>query len=409
MPAPCPARLALALVAAWRLGAADPRVILSEPILVAESPAGEQRWGYYQFPTLDRLPDGRIALTFHVHPDSVKSYGLAPDVPNRALSSDEGKSWTLTTAAPMIPAVLLPNGDRLRIVTPRPFAPSELKLPKPAGQRTGTYGKQVYTFYRVRELPAPLRDIYLERLPKSASAWRPERAKMTDRDALRYTAEGLFPIVWWGDLRVAPDRSLLAGIYPGYRDGDPSLKGGVFFYRSTDSGRSWRIQGRIPYQPDPAADPHAANRDGFTEPTFEILRDGSLLAVLRTTDGLGVGPMYLARSRDQGKSWSLPRAFTATGVLPRLLRLANGVLVLSSGRPGVDLRFNFDGTGETWSPPHALVPLSSDRIQADSCGYTSLLPLTPDSFLIAYSWFRRPGPGGQLHKAILVRHVRLVP
>lgn len=402
-------RLLSALAFQAALLAADPRVVISEPVLVAASPAEERRWGYYQFPTLDRLPDGRIALTFHVHPDSVKSYGLAADRPNRGLSDDEGRSWRLTSSDEPAAGLLLPNGDRLRVVTPRPYPLSGLTLPKPAGERTGTYGKQVYTLYRVRDLPAPLRAIHLARLPKGSTSWREERARMIDPKALRYSLDGLFPIVWWGDMRIAQDKSLIAGIYPGLLDGDPSHKGGVFFYRSTDAGRSWRAQGRILYQPDLNADPQGQARDGFTEPAFELLRDGSLLAILRTTDGLGVGPMYSSRSRNLGKTWSPPRAFAPTGVLPRLLLLDNGVLVLSSGRPGVDLRFSFDGKGETWSEPSRLVPLSSEGIQVDSCGYTSLLPLDRDTFLIAYSWFRRPGQDGKTHKAILVRHVRVTP
>jgi hypothetical protein len=89
-------RLPIAILFAAGLMAADHRVVVSEPILVAESPAEERRWGYYQFPNLDHLLDGRIAVTFHVHPDSVKSYGLAPDTPNRGVSADRGKTWQLT-------------------------------------------------------------------------------------------------------------------------------------------------------------------------------------------------------------------------------------------------------------------------------------------------------------------------
>jgi hypothetical protein len=129
------------------------------------------------------------------------------------------------------------------------------------------------------------------------------------------------------------------------------------------------------------------------------------LVVLRTTDGLGSGPLYASRSSDQGKTWSKSTVVNDYGVMPRLLRLDNGVLVLSYGRPGAAMRFSFDGTGSTWSEPVELVPVHSDDIQGDSCGYTSLLPLSADSFLIAYSWFKRPGNDGQPRKTLLVRHV----
>ncbi len=172
-------------------------------------------------------------------------------------------------------------------------------------------------------------------------------------------------------------------------------------------GKTWRLEGRIPYQPDLSADPKGDDRSGFTEPALEILKDGSLLSVLRTDDGLGRGPMYFSRSRDRGKTWTKPVAFTRNGVMPRLLLLGNGVLALAAGRPGLDLRFSFDGRGERWSDPHPLVPLSTDKGQADSCGYADLLPLDRNSFLVIYSWFKRPGRDGEPHKSILVRKVTI--
>ena len=65
-------------------------VTVSDPILVAEGPAGERRWGRYQFPTLDRLLDGRIALSFHINEDSARAYGNTPAQPNRGVSNDGG-------------------------------------------------------------------------------------------------------------------------------------------------------------------------------------------------------------------------------------------------------------------------------------------------------------------------------
>lgn len=384
------------------------RVDISEPILVAEAPADENRWGRYQFPTLDRMLDGRIALTFHVNEDSATAYGKTSEHPNRGLSSDDGATWTLERATEPSAGLLLPNGDRIRAgtaeVTPPSIPVSDLSLPRPVGTVIGTYGQLPYTYYRHHELPAALQGVPLARFARGASAWAAERAQLNDPGFQRYTIQGVFPVVWWGDLNLAADRSILAVVYPRSQAGD------VACHRSTDLGRSWHLQGNIAYTPDPRADPHARGRShGFTEPGSCLLADGSVLVMLRTTDGLGVGPLYASRSTDAGRTWSAPAVVNASGVMPRLLRLGNGALVLSYGRPGVDLRFSFDGTGATWSEPLRLVPLSSTDIQADTCGYTSLLPLTPNSFLIAYSWFKRPGSDGLPHKAVLVRRVTLVP
>lgn len=98
-------------------------VTVSDPILVAEGPSGERRWGRYQFPTLDRLLDGRIALSFHINEDSARAYGNTPAQPSRGVSNDGGKTWTLEHATTRTAGLLLPNGDRIIAgrsdVTPR--------------------------------------------------------------------------------------------------------------------------------------------------------------------------------------------------------------------------------------------------------------------------------------------------
>lgn len=381
-------------------------VRVSEPILVAEGPVGESRWGRYQFPSLDRLIDGRIALSFHVNEDSARAYGRRPSQPDRGVSADEGKSWALEHATERPAGLLLPDGDRIIAgradVTPAAISVRELRLPEPTGTIIGTYGRLPYTFYRHDDLPAALRGVPLARLPAGSATWITERAQLMDPGFQRYSIQDVFPVVWWGDLNLANDGSILAVVYPRSIDGD------VACHRSTDSGRSWRLQGRIAYQPDPQADPQArARTQGFTEPGSVLLADGSILVMLRTTDGLGVGPLYSSRSTDLGKTWSTPVVVNPSGVMPRLLRLGNGVLVLSYGRPGAEVRFSLDGRGGNWTDPLPLVPLTSSDVQADSCGYTSLLPLSADSFLIAYSWFKRPGSDGIPRKALLVRHVTL--
>lgn len=380
------------------------KVDISDPILVAEAPAGETRWGRYQFPTLDRMLDGRIALTFHVNDDSATAYGKPSEHPNRGLSSDGGATWTLERATEPTAGLLLPNGDRIRAgtaeVTPPSIPVHMLSLPQPVGTVIGTYGQLPYTYYRHDELPAALQGVPLSRLARGASAWAAERARLDDPGYQRCTIQEVFPLVWWGDLHLAADGSILAIVYP------RSMHGDVACHRSTDSGRSWHLQGHIPYAPDLHADPLARRRShGFTEPGSALLTDGSLLVMLRTTDGLGIGPLYASRSTDAGKTWSAPAVVNASGVMPRLLQLGNGVLVLSYGRPGAEFRFNVDGAGSTWSSPHRLVPVADSDVQADSCGYTSLLGLGDDSFLVAYSWFKRPGPDGQPRKAVLVRRV----
>jgi hypothetical protein len=117
--------------------------------------------------------------------------------------------------------------------------------------------------------------------------------------------------------------------------------------------------------------------------------------------------MYSSRSTDLGKTWSKPAVIAQNGVLPKLLQLENGVLVLTSGRPGVQVRFSTDGKGEKWSDPFDIIPISSTYHSDDTCGYTSLLATGPNTFMVAYSHFKHPTEDGQKRKAILVREVRV--
>ncbi|HCS21748.1 MAG TPA: hypothetical protein DIW47_14520 [Bacteroidetes bacterium] len=213
-------------------------------------------------------------------------------------------------------------------------------------------------------------------------------------------------------MHVAADGSIIAGIYPGFylnEKGkvDPS---GVFFYRSTDEGHTWKIQGRIPYDPDLKADPNGNKRLalGFTEPGFEILSDGTFICVLRTTDGLGDSPMYISRSTDMGVTWTRSEPFIRAGVLPRLLQLNNGVIVLASGRPGVQLRFCIDGKGEKWTDPFEMLPFKNEKDEV-SCGYTEMLATGPDRFMLIYSDFKYQNPAGEIRKAIKVREIIVTP
>lgn len=113
--------------------------------------------------------------------------------------------------------------------------------------------------------------------------------------------------------------------------------------------------------------------------------------------------------KDGGKTWSVPKKFTPNGILPILSCLNNGVVALSSGRPGVQLRFNIDGDGEVWTEPIEMVSYMNGTkydIYA-SCGYTSILPIDDNSFYLVYSDFKTTNKEGD-RKAIILRKVEII-
>ena len=78
---------------------------------------------------------------------------------------------------------------------------------------------------------------------------------------------------------------------------------------------------------------------------MEMLPDGQLVMAARTGSP---NPLFMARSSDRGLTWRPYRQPIAWSVYPRLLRLANGVVLLASGRPGVGLWVSADGHGDEW-------------------------------------------------------------
>jgi len=391
-----------AVIAYKRAGKEVLKVKLGEPAVLGVA-TKEEKWGFFQFPDIYRSLDNEVVGSWNMSDDAISSYGKG----NRgfSISKDGGKSWCSALQEPVTGGgLILPDGERIKIYTPQALKVEDLQLPKPVGKHNSTY------FFKMDELPEKLQGVYINRLNKGETKWTTEHAVLYDSLAVRYSKDGLFPVVWWGDMRIMDDGSIIAGVYPGTSLGeggklDPS---GVFFYRSMDEGHSWKIRSRIPYIPDLKADPNGDKRivRGFGEPSFEILSDGSFLCVMRTTDPLGISPMYFSRSINLGLTWSKPKPFTRNGVYPHLLQLDNGVVVLASGRPGMQLRFCTDGKGERWTDPFEMLPYENEK-EAVSCGYSRLLATGPDSFLLIYSDFKYHNQTGEIRKAIKVREVKV--
>jgi len=380
-------------------------VKMGDPAII-DVAAKPERWGFFQFPTIYRSLDHAVVAKWNMSNDEMESYGKENQ--SFSLSKDNGKTWSEVRKDPVSgDGLVLPGGERIAIYTPPALKVEDVQLPKSVGASLATSSSKAgeFTFYKLDQLPPELKGVYINRLNKGETNWTHEHAVLNDPQSVRYSLRGHFPIVWWGDMRIASDNAIIAGIYPGFLLGkagqtDPS---GVFFYRSTDNGRTWEIQGRIPYTPDLKADPDGDKIHvlGFTEPAFEILSDGSFLCVMRTGD---LNPMYFSRSTDMGVTWSKPESFTQAGVLPRLLQLKNGIIVLTSGRPGVQMRFSIDGKGEKWTDPFEMLPFDNEKATV-SCGYTGLLATGPDSFLLIYSDFKYLNNKNEIRKAIKVRQI----
>jgi len=247
------------------------------------------------------------------------------------------------------------------------------------------------------------------RLRAGGTEWREESATVRIPGEVRHVVEGVlvFPWLYQERIQIAPDGSLWAPLHlRRIESGKLRSKLAVAFLTSSDRGHSWAQVSEIPYLPDRAADPIADRRDGFTEPGCAFLPDGTVLCLIRTTDGLGVGPMYVSRSSDCGYTWSEPRVFDACGVWPQLLALSDGTTLAAYGRPGLYLRATSDPTGEAWGSKYTIV--EPGKISTDTCSYSSLIALGAHTALIAYSDFRVRDHQGRNRKTILVRRIEVL-
>lgn len=377
-------------------------VHLKKPIKVyeAEQPHG---WGHVQFPRIQRLSNGEICIRWNLTEDDITAqpkYGWK-------YSPDEGNYWHFNwNKRPPGDRLELPNGDEIAIAR-RKFKVDSINLPEPLKTKKRKADGKVLTFYRKSDLPDRYSGFHLSREPKSGGEIKSEIAHVNDPDGLVYAQKGLLNVQGWGDIKVANDSSIIKMIYGAYHEkSDGTIApSGTSFYRSTDNGRTWKLQGRIPYVQDKSIKGQG-NRElfGFDEADFEILKNGTMISVMRTSPGISTNPLYISYSYDLGKTWTEPRAFTNNGVLPNLLQLENGVVVLSSGRKGVQLRFNAEGDGKIWTDPFEMLRFRGIKGQV-SCGYTGLLATGPDRFLIVYSDFKNRNDDGEIRKAILVREV----
>lgn len=388
------------------------KVHLGAPVMVAQAEQ-EEKWGYYQFPYIGRSDDGTLVASWTMKEDSHRSYGKKSDRGgNIRVSKNKGLSWTKPDKGDFVPnlryGVVLDNGNYLGIRTPVSKDINNYeRFPKPISTVDN------YSFYYMDSIPEDLQGIYFTYRNHQTGSEKIIHAKLNDPGALRYSIDDLMPIVWWGNIIQLEDGSLMAGTYPNYyldSEGEVSPSS-VSFFHSIDGGYTWNIQGKIPYPNDVTRDKDRRSilTKGFTEPTFTIIDDGTYLCVMRTG---ATSPMYISFSKDQGQTWSIAKPFTSNGVMPTFLKLNNGVLVLASGRPGVQLRFSFDGTGENWTVPIDMLPYMEDYQKtknngAATCGYARLLKADDNSFYIVYSDFLERNKQNKIRKTIKFRRVSI--
>lgn len=192
------------------------------------------------------------------------------------------------------------------------------------------------------------------------------------------------------------DGSLMAAMYGQFKtDRVPvstmPAKWGCFKYRtfvvrSTDRGRTWDYLATVAYDP-------SVGLESFCEPDLLTLPDGDILCFMRTGGSDGkFTPLYLSRSKDDGKTWSKPEHIADRGVWPNACRMKNGVLVCTYGCPGNWLVFSLDA-GRTWRGHFCFY-------DGPTTSYNSVQEIEPDTLLVVYD-SQRLDESGNLARAMV--------
>jgi hypothetical protein len=353
------------------------------------------------------LPDGRILVTYNAVADRNDAYGQ----PGPAfVSEDGGVTWKkyapddplLAVSHSVISEVL--DGEFLCV----PISPSidvaeeKVKLPRLLGKMQ-VYGEAL--FYRLSECPQMVQE-FMQKIP--AVRWIPAKARWEREEVLWDTEEAIartrksdyvIPRPYIDNRIVRVGKKLY---YPDFHlnhlqpDGSMPKNYAAWLMVSEDNGRSWRRKAQIAYD--------ATGRLMMGEPSLVRTSTGELACVIRCAHHQPL-PMLITYSRDEGKTWEQPGELYGFGVMPQTLLLENGILAVSFGRPGVHLLFSPDGSARKWSPPLSLIEGNRENINAHSCGYTRLLPVGKNGFLIAYSDFNWLIEKGERCKAIVIRRI----
>jgi hypothetical protein len=230
------------------------------------------------------------------------------------------------------------------------------------------------------------------------------------RDLAEYNTTELY-LLTNGNILPTKDNRLFTTVY-GRRAGE--AKDCVWAVTSDDGGRTWHYQATV-------ADGVALGTpEGANESNSIRLADGRLLCVYRTG-----AEYHKSYSADEGATWTGPEPLAGVrAVEPQLVRLANGVILLSGGRPGLFLWACTDGEGKTWQrvslgTHHNRHLQDASQHYSDafceggggpalSTSYTGMVAIGSDEVLVCYDrlgneWRGAPGPQGEWDAVFSVR------
>jgi len=328
----------------------------------------ESLFGYYGWPSVERLPDGTlIAVASGLRTGHV-CYGGKTTM---FISKNDGKTWLgpiVVNDTPMDDrdaGIIYLGGNKL-LVTWFTLPSAMLE----AHKRRATE--------RTPQQNAIMNAITMHYSPELDEKWAGSFCRLS-------TDGG----VTWGDIVRVPvtaphgpalmrDSSLL---YVGKEFDGKETEGRILAVRSKDNGATWEIEGQIPIPEDTAY----AN---FHEPHVLELPDGRLITHIRYEHSGEYRSrrefnIFQSESIDGGKTWSMAQDLDCCGSPPHLLRHSSGALVCVYGRrslPYGEMCMISRDEGKTWKQDYVL---HTDAPSLD-LGYPSSVELDDGSIFTVY-------------------------
>ena len=351
--------------------------------------------GHFWFSKL-HLVEGRDVLC-EVTLTEDKAQGQWPGV--LYLSRDGGMSWNVAGQIESYGPASTPLGRRRLLLMPYELWPLS-----PGDRRNAAARGTIVTCGQDGAVAT-------ERTPVKFLAFPRDLADYHQGELCLFTNGNILPL---------RDGRLLTTLY-GKFAGEEKYR--CFAAASEDGGLTWRYCSEVASWEDV---PDA--REGPDESSTARLADGRLMCVYRVG---GRQRYHKSYSADDGATWTGPEEMVGLwSVEPQLVRLENGLILLSGGRDGLFVWVCADGEGKRWARlnlaehHNALVLDGSPRYSDSFCAaekvdpsqstsYTGMVAVGPDEVLISYDrlangWAGPPGPWSDEDMVFCVR-LKAVP
>lgn len=355
-----------------------------------------EAWSFVHLtPMAARFPNGELIVTYALDPDTQANPVFLSGF---QISKDGGAHWGLRYSVLMqhIPMIFIPEPDDSLAALP-----AEL-MERTAGDDRNLRGPMWRFEQGGRRMVMDIDAVRVEAWPWPVKALPGPQPRANWHCSLIFTGDA----VKIGD-------QLLATAY-WQKKGEKQYQNGLL--ASKDGGHTWRYYSTIATASDilPQSDWSERGFEGADETSMIQLADGTLMAVYR----VGSGRKWRLRrsySSDEGRTWSKPEAIPAYSVEPKLVRLADGVIALATGRPGIDLWLSTDPRGQSWqsidivkyhnlavSEPNERIssfPSKSSTYYSENkrwqtSSYTGLVQVAPNHLLLVYDRDPEGAPAG---------------